>query len=71
MKQKSEVPKIRLRAYSTKEVAGLYEISKPTLQTWLIPFEKEIGQRIGHFYSPKQMRVIFDKLGIPEVINLN
>lgn len=52
-------------------MAGLYEISKKTLNKWLIPFEDEIGERRGHFYNPKQVGIIFDKLGLPDSINLN
>jgi hypothetical protein len=63
-------PKIKLKAYSKKEVAQLYEISPKSLQTWLTPFEKELGPRVGRYYNPKQMRIIFEKLGIPEVICL-
>jgi hypothetical protein len=64
-------PKIQLKAYSMKEVAGLYEISERTLKRWLFPFKNEIGQRIGYFYTPKQVKIIFEKLGIPEVTYLN
>ncbi|HSH66544.1 MAG TPA: hypothetical protein VLB84_12330 [Bacteroidia bacterium] len=60
-------PKIRLKAYSPREVAELYDISNRILKKWLVPFEDEIGARIGHYYSPKQMKVIFEKLGIPHV----
>ncbi|MCC7302473.1 MAG: hypothetical protein IT233_07520 [Bacteroidia bacterium] len=56
---------IPVKTYSVKEVAGLYGISGKTLKKWLAPFEKEIGQRIGYFYNPKQVRIIFDKLGLP------
>lgn len=60
--------KIRLKAYSMKEVAGLYDVSGKTLKTWLLPFKNEIGRRSGRFYTPKQMKVIFEKLGIPEEV---
>ncbi len=72
MKQEESLTlKIQLKAYSKKEVAELYEISAKSLQTWLTPFEKELGPRVGRFYSPRQMKIIFEKLGIPEVIHLN
>lgn len=62
---------IEIKTYSVKEVAGLYGISSKTLKKWLTPFEKEIGERIGYFYTPKQVRIIFEKLGLPEVVCLN
>ena len=72
MKQNVSVSnQIQLKAYSKKEVAELYEISTKSLKTWLTPFENEIGPRVGRFYSPKQMSIIFEKLGIPGVVNFN
>ena len=67
----SVVQKIQIKTYSVKEVAVLYGISRKTLRKWLIPFAKEIGKRKGHLYNPKQMVVIFDKLGIPGEIYIN
>lgn len=37
-----QAPKIQLKAYSLKEVAVLYTISRRTLHTWLSPFKNEI-----------------------------
>ncbi len=62
--------KIPIKTYSVKEVAILYSISTKTLKKWLLPFEKEIGNRTGYFYTPKQIAVIFDKLGIPEGVTI-
>ena len=61
------IQKIPVKTYSVKEIAGLYSISNKTLKKWLTPFEKEIGERQGYFYYPKQVKVIFDKLGLPEI----
>lgn len=72
MKQnESNTPKIQLKAYSFKEVAVLYEVSQRTLHTWLSPFKNEIGQKVGWYYTPKQMKVIFEKLGLPDSLELN
>jgi hypothetical protein len=72
MKQNESVtPRIQLKAYSMKEMAGLYKVCERTIKTWLAPFEKEIGQKTGRFYTPKQMKIIFEKIGVPEIIHLN
>jgi len=63
--------KIQVKTYSVKEVADLYCISNKTLKKWLTPFEKEIGERRGYFYNPKQVGIIFEKLGLPGLINMN
>ncbi|MBI3521453.1 MAG: hypothetical protein HY062_19095 [Bacteroidetes bacterium] len=57
--------KIEIKSYSKKELANLYAIGVRTLTTWLEPFHKEIGKRHGRYYNPKQIRYIFDKLGLP------
>jgi hypothetical protein len=66
MKQNEIVaPKAQLRAYSLKELSGMYECSGKSMKTWIAPFKQEIGQRVGRFYNPKQMKIIFEKLGVP------
>jgi hypothetical protein len=62
-KKENEMP---IRAYTLKQIAGLYCVSKQTFKIWLKPFEKEIGKRIGHFYSVKQIKIILEKLGTPD-----
>lgn len=62
---------IRIKAYSTKEIAELYNVSGRTLTRWLVPFSEEIGQRRGHYFTPKQTRIIFEKIGLHEMIYLN
>jgi len=57
-----------IRAYTLKEIASLYCVNKLTFKKWLKPFEKDIGERIGHFYSVKQVKIILDKLGTPDGI---
>jgi len=54
-----------LKPYTAKELAGLYSISKPTFMKIINGFEKEIGKRNGNYYTPKQVNIIFQKLGFP------
>lgn len=68
--QELTVQKIIVKTYSVKEVAQLYNISPKTLRKWLTPFTMEIGERMGYFYNPKQVGIIFEKLGIPETQHL-
>ncbi|MBO9565554.1 MAG: hypothetical protein J7621_22445 [Niastella sp.] len=55
-----------LHAYSVQDLARLYRINKVTFKKWIKPFEADIGERIGHFYTVKQVLVIIDKLGLPD-----
>jgi hypothetical protein len=59
-------PKYMIRAYSLKELSGMYRVSKNTFKKWLSPFQEEIGVRVGYYYSIHQVKIIFDKLGFPE-----
>jgi hypothetical protein len=55
-----------IKAYSLKELAGMYHVSKKTLRKWLKPFENEIGVRNGYYYNNAQVKTIFEKVGHPK-----
>lgn len=72
MKQgKIQATQIEIRCYSVKELATLYQLSGKTMKKLIAEFAPDIGKRVGHCYTPKQVRVIFDEIGIPGAINLN
>lgn len=66
MKSNTSSKTVRVQAYSLKELSAMYSVSSKTFKTWLRPFRQEIGTRLGRFYYPKQTKVIFERLGIPE-----
>lgn len=53
------------KAQTKKELAEAYKISYYTLQQWLKPFLQEIGPYRGRMFSPKQVAIIYEKLGSP------
>lgn len=59
---------IQLKAYSTGELAKMYGVNWRTFKKWLVPFEKEIGERRGRFYTITQVKIIFEKLSLPALI---
>jgi len=59
---------IPLRPYSYKELTALYGISQRTMKTWLTPFMAEIGEKHSRYFTVRQVRIIFDKLGLPGTI---
>jgi hypothetical protein len=69
MKPASNLPamenSIDLRPHNLKELSALYNISYKTLKKWLKPFDKELGERIGYYYTIPQVRKIFSLLGFP------
>ncbi|OSZ78141.1 hypothetical protein CAP35_07715 [Chitinophagaceae bacterium IBVUCB1] len=50
---------------SVKQLSEMYGIGIKTFRKWLKPFEKEIGEKNGHYYTISQVRIIVQKLGIP------
>lgn len=60
---------IELRPHNLKELMALYKISYKTLKKWLKPFERELGERVGYYYTIPQVKKIFEFLGIPGVFN--
>ena len=55
-----------LKACNIKELAAMYHVTLKTMRTWLKPFQNKVGPRIGHNYTPLQVGIIFDCLGLPD-----
>jgi len=57
-----------IKAMLPSEIAGLYGVSVKTLNNWLKPFREGGALKRGnsHYYTPKQVQFIFDKLNPPE-----
>ena len=54
-----------VKPYMAKELAELYGVSTKTLRTWLQPHMQAIGERKSRYFTALQVRIIFDKLGMP------
>jgi transposase len=54
-----------IRPYSTKDLAAIYGVCVKTMNRWIKPFAETIGTKNGRFYSVAQVKIIFDKLGVP------
>jgi hypothetical protein len=54
-----------IQCYTQKELASLYRCSTKTFRNWLLRQKVNLGPRIGRCYSPKQVRVIVERLGEP------
>ncbi len=58
---------ITIKPMKPSEVASLYNIDVRTLYNMLKPFDKDKLKRIKtQFFSPKQIRYIFECLDYPE-----
>ena len=60
---------IQLKPYSITELARLYDVCHRTLKKWLKPFQENIGVKQGRYYTISQVKIIFDKLGLPATID--
>lgn len=62
--------KIEIKPYNLKELAFIYGVCRKTFKKWIEPFDEEIGDKKGRFFNIKQVRIIFDKLGIPKTFDI-
>ncbi len=53
---------IRLTTYTSADLAKIYGISVKTVRRWVKPLEPVIGKRLGHYFMPKQVRIIVEEL---------
>ena len=55
----------KLTGINKKELAGKYNVSTRTLEKWLKPIEKKVGEYRGKVFTPVQIKVIYEHLGEP------
>ena len=56
---------IIIKPYTHQELANLYGTTWRTLQKWIKPFRHLLGEKSGHYYSARQVKIIFTRLGWP------
>jgi hypothetical protein len=54
-----------IKPYSTKDLAKIYGVCDKTFKKWAKPFETMIGTKNGRYYTVAQVKIIFEKLGVP------
>ena len=65
MNTTNTITEITVKAYTTKELAAMYGISSKTFRTWLYPYTELIGEKHGRYFTVLQVRLMFEKLGLP------
>jgi len=58
-----------IKPYSTKELCGIYGVTKKTMLGWIKKHSEAIGEKKGRYYTALQVETIFEKLGLPGKIN--
>ena len=56
---------VDIKPYSISELSNLYGVSRRTMRNWIAPHQPLIGDKIGHLYTALQVKVIFERLGLP------
>jgi hypothetical protein len=56
---------VEIKPYSLTEISGLYGISNGIMKRWLAPHQAAIGEKVGRYYNALQVKIIFEKLGLP------
>lgn len=56
---------VEIRPYSLTELSRMYGISNGIMKRWLAPHHEAIGEKIGRLYNTLQVKIIFEKLGLP------
>ena len=62
---------IQLRPYSMAEMGRLYGVCDRTFKKWIEPFSNDIGEKKGRYYTISQVKIIFEKLGLPGEIEVD
>jgi len=52
-----------VKAATNKQLAEKYGIPEKTMRAWIDPIRCEVGPRIGHHYTPKQVDIIDKHVG--------
>lgn len=58
--------KLIIKPLSMGQLASAYEMDRRTIYNWLIKHKDAIGEKIGFFYTPRQVEIIFQILGPPD-----
>jgi uncharacterized protein YjcR len=54
-----------IRPYSAKELADIYGVCDKTIKKWIRPFSIQVGEKQGRYYNVAQVKIIFERLGVP------
>lgn len=67
-RQNQEITTMIVKPYTLKALAEQYGVCNKTFRKRIKAYENEIGKRIGNYYNPKQVRIIYEFLGEPNAV---
>ena len=61
----STVQPTQIKPCTLTELAAIYGIGVRTMKKWITPYQPAIGEKHGRIYTALQVKIIFEKLGLP------
>jgi hypothetical protein len=58
---------VEIKPCSLTELSHIYGVTVRTIKKWITMHEKEVGIKAGRYYTARQVKIIFEKLGLPGV----
>ncbi len=59
---------VGVKPYTLAQLCQLYHVCDKTMRKWLDPFREELGHNGRTMFTIAQVKIIFIKLGVPDVI---
>ena len=56
---------VEIKPYTITELANIYGVKSRTMRNWITPHNDSIGLKIGRLFTTLQVKIIFEKLGMP------
>jgi len=57
--------RIEIKPYSLTELSQIYGVTNRTMKNWITRHDAAVGEKIGRLYTALQIKIIFEKLGLP------
>jgi hypothetical protein len=64
----STIQTTQIKPCTLTELAAIYGIGIRTMKKWINPHQAAIGEKHGRIYTALQVKIIFEKLGLPGII---
>jgi uncharacterized protein YjcR len=56
---------VEIKPYNLTELAAIYGVTVRTMKNWITRHSDAVGEKMGRLYTALQVRIIFEKLGLP------
>jgi len=63
----STIPPVLIKPSTLTELAAIYGVGVRTMKKWIILHQEAVGQKQGRIYTALQVKIIFEKLGLPGI----